>query len=234
MVTPRPRSHAGRWNCPFRPLRRSARTAYGRRGNGLAAGKRWRDHGLVFASQAGTLLDAAHVRRAFKAITEKAGLGANWTPRELRHSAVEPFKLPYRSPVAWPGASSPKRCGREQQKERGVTEPSQEPPPSMMHSIRPGVSPPDTVLVAVMTDGSYLLMAYPQREPAAFVARDMPTYSGTHSIGHSDTPRLRAWAKTPPVKPLIYGFIQATGELDDKAMQQSVMDRELWIHAARL
>ncbi len=23
-----------------------------------------------------------------------------------------------------------------------------------------------------MTDGSYLLMAYPQREPAAFVARD--------------------------------------------------------------
>jgi integrase len=54
----------------------------------LAAGQRWRDHGLVFASQAGTPLDASHVRRAFKAITKKAGLGENWTPRELRHSFV--------------------------------------------------------------------------------------------------------------------------------------------------
>lgn len=54
----------------------------------LAAGKRWRDHGLVFASQAGTPLDASHVRRTFKAITKKAGLGENWTPRELRHSFV--------------------------------------------------------------------------------------------------------------------------------------------------
>ena len=54
----------------------------------LAAGTRWRDHGLVFASQAGTPLDASHVRRAFKAITKKVGLGENWTPRELRHSFV--------------------------------------------------------------------------------------------------------------------------------------------------
>jgi integrase len=54
----------------------------------LAAGKRWRDHGLVSASQAGTPLDASHVRRDFKAITKKAGLGENWTPRELRHSFV--------------------------------------------------------------------------------------------------------------------------------------------------
>ena len=30
----------------------------------------------------------AQVRRAFKAITKKAGLGENWTPRELRHSFV--------------------------------------------------------------------------------------------------------------------------------------------------
>jgi integrase len=36
----------------------------------LAAGKRWRDHGLVFASEVGTPLDASHVRRAFKAITK--------------------------------------------------------------------------------------------------------------------------------------------------------------------
>ena len=41
----------------------------------LPAGPLWQDHGLVFASQAGTPLDASHVRRAFKAITRKAGLG---------------------------------------------------------------------------------------------------------------------------------------------------------------
>lgn len=36
------------------------------------------------------------------------------------------------------------------------------------HSIRPGVPCPETVLVAAMTDGSCLLLAYPQGEPAAF------------------------------------------------------------------
>jgi integrase len=54
----------------------------------LAAGPLWQDHGLVFASQVGTPLDVSHVRRAFKAITKKAGLGEDWTPRELRHSFV--------------------------------------------------------------------------------------------------------------------------------------------------
>jgi site-specific recombinase XerD len=43
---------------------------------------------LVFASQAGTPLDVSHVRRAFKAVTRRAGLGENWTPRELRHTFV--------------------------------------------------------------------------------------------------------------------------------------------------
>jgi Phage integrase family len=42
----------------------------------------------VFASQAGTPLDVSRVRRTFKAITRKAGLGENWTPRELRHTVV--------------------------------------------------------------------------------------------------------------------------------------------------
>jgi hypothetical protein len=37
------------------------------------------------------------------------------------------------------------------------------------HSIRPASPCPDTVLVAVMTDGSYLLMAYPLGEPTALV-----------------------------------------------------------------
>jgi integrase len=54
----------------------------------LAAGPLWQDHGLVFASQAGTPLDVSDVRRAFKAITRNAGLGENWTPRELRHTFV--------------------------------------------------------------------------------------------------------------------------------------------------
>ncbi|MBC6456339.1 tyrosine recombinase XerC [Actinomadura sp. HBU206391] len=54
----------------------------------LRAGEAWQDHGLVFCSQTGTPLDAANVRRAFRAITKKAGLGQNWTPRELRHSFV--------------------------------------------------------------------------------------------------------------------------------------------------
>lgn len=35
-------------------------------------------------------------------------------------------------------------------------------------SIRPGVPCPETVLVAVMNDDSYLLVRHPQGEPAAF------------------------------------------------------------------
>ena len=44
--------------------------------------------------------------------------------------------------------------------------------PDIGHSIRPGVPVPETVLVAVMSDGSYRLVGYPQSEPAAFVVRD--------------------------------------------------------------
>ena len=54
----------------------------------IGRGLLWEDHGLGFASQAVTPLDVSHVRRAFKAITRKAGLGENWTPRELRHTFV--------------------------------------------------------------------------------------------------------------------------------------------------
>jgi integrase len=39
----------------------------------LAVGPLWTDHGLVFASQAGTPMDASDVRRAFRSITIKAG-----------------------------------------------------------------------------------------------------------------------------------------------------------------
>jgi integrase len=54
----------------------------------LAAGPLWQENGLVFTTSIGTALDAANVRRAFRAVTEKAGLGSDWTPRELRHSFV--------------------------------------------------------------------------------------------------------------------------------------------------
>jgi integrase len=54
----------------------------------LAAGPLWQDHGLVFASAVGTPMDDHNVRRMFRAITEDAGLGASWVPREMRHTFV--------------------------------------------------------------------------------------------------------------------------------------------------
>ena len=54
----------------------------------LLAGALWRDHGLVFPSSVGTPLDASHVRRAFRRICIAAGIGENWSPRELRHTFV--------------------------------------------------------------------------------------------------------------------------------------------------
>jgi integrase len=46
------------------------------------------DRDLVFCTSVGTALDAANVRRTFKKITTAAGLGDDWTPRELRTSFV--------------------------------------------------------------------------------------------------------------------------------------------------
>ena len=55
----------------------------------LRAGGRWVDPDLVFSTQFGTPLDAANVRRSFRAVARAAGLEADqWTPRELRHSFV--------------------------------------------------------------------------------------------------------------------------------------------------
>ena len=55
-----------------------------------AAGDRWQEHGLVFASKVGTPLDPSHVRRDFRAAIRGAeGIEPeDWTPRELRHSFV--------------------------------------------------------------------------------------------------------------------------------------------------
>ncbi len=54
----------------------------------LRAGELWQDHGLVFASRVGTPLTADNVKRAFRIITRKAGLGEDWVPREMRHTFV--------------------------------------------------------------------------------------------------------------------------------------------------
>ena len=54
----------------------------------LAAGRLWQDHNLVFASTIGTPLDDHNVRRQFRKITESAGLGSTWVPRELRRTFV--------------------------------------------------------------------------------------------------------------------------------------------------
>jgi integrase len=57
-------------------------------GEKATAGPLWKDHGLVFATRVGTQLDAGNVRRQFKAICKAAGIGEDWTPRELRTSFV--------------------------------------------------------------------------------------------------------------------------------------------------
>ncbi|MGI5161971.1 tyrosine-type recombinase/integrase [Microbispora sp. CA-102843] len=55
-----------------------------------AAGEKWQENNLVFASKVGTPLDPSHVRRDFRnAIKDAEGVNpAEWTPRELRHSFV--------------------------------------------------------------------------------------------------------------------------------------------------
>lgn len=54
----------------------------------LAAGELWKNHDLVFTTAVGTELDAANVRRSFRGICQAAGIGEDWTPRELRTSFV--------------------------------------------------------------------------------------------------------------------------------------------------
>ncbi|MGH3940265.1 MAG: hypothetical protein ACRDTG_16865 [Pseudonocardiaceae bacterium] len=44
------------------------------------------------------------------------------------------------------------------------------------HSIRPGVRCPATVLVVAMTTGGYLLVKYPEGEPAALVIAEDASY----------------------------------------------------------
>jgi integrase len=54
----------------------------------LLAGALWEDHDLVFASAVGTPLDRHNVLREFRKVTQAAGLGTDWVPREMRHTFV--------------------------------------------------------------------------------------------------------------------------------------------------
>jgi integrase len=54
----------------------------------LRAGETWQDQDLVFCTRNGKPLAAGNIRRAFRSITTKAGVGEDWTPRELRHTFV--------------------------------------------------------------------------------------------------------------------------------------------------
>ncbi len=53
----------------------------------------WQENGLVFATKLGTRLDAGNVRRMFKRVCKAAGIGEDWTPRELRTSFVSLMSL---------------------------------------------------------------------------------------------------------------------------------------------
>jgi len=54
----------------------------------INAGAAWQDHDLVFCTRIGTPLDAANIRREFRDLTARAGLGTQRTPQELRHTFI--------------------------------------------------------------------------------------------------------------------------------------------------
>jgi integrase len=54
----------------------------------LLAGEAYHDRDLVFCHEDGSPYTAQQVRMMFRKITEAAGLGTDWNPRELRHTFV--------------------------------------------------------------------------------------------------------------------------------------------------
>jgi integrase len=52
-----------------------------------------RADGLVFATKSGRAMDAGSVRKEFRRVVKAAGLEDEWTPRELRHTAVSLLSL---------------------------------------------------------------------------------------------------------------------------------------------
>ena len=53
-----------------------------------AAGSHWQDIGRVFTTATGTSLGARYIRKIFQDVCERAGLGRDWAPRDLRHKFV--------------------------------------------------------------------------------------------------------------------------------------------------
>jgi integrase len=52
------------------------------------AGEEWQESGLVFTTSVGTSYESHNLRRDFRRVTEAAGLGRRWVPKELRTSFV--------------------------------------------------------------------------------------------------------------------------------------------------
>jgi len=50
------------------------------------AGSHWQDTSRVFTTATGTPLGARHIRKMFQDVCERAGLGRDWAPRDLRHT----------------------------------------------------------------------------------------------------------------------------------------------------
>ncbi|WP_413774908.1 tyrosine-type recombinase/integrase [Actinocorallia sp. A-T 12471] len=96
------------------------------------AGAAWKNLGLVFCTRTGGPLEAGNVRRAFRAVTRRAGIGEGWTPRELRHSFVSimsdaRMRLKWSSPSLWrelPGWWLPGRAGTRKEGSGKVPKPS--------------------------------------------------------------------------------------------------------------
>ena len=87
--------------------------AGGRPGEGRTA---WKEDDLGSCTSRGGPMYASDVRTEFKRITEKAGLGRDWTPRELRHTFVSLCRIPAcpssRSRTRWatPAPGPPRSC----------------------------------------------------------------------------------------------------------------------------
>lgn len=72
----------------------------------------------------------------------------------------------------------------------------------LTHSVRPGVACPETVLAAVLSDGSYLLVGHPHGEPAAFIAADdaaLMRQALTTAFGHPNDAAVSADSRRPRV-----------------------------------
>lgn len=86
--TPRRRSPADLSSCPTWLSRALRALVLAQAADRAKAGTEWVENNLVFCRRTGTPLTDHDVWLQFSRITEKAGLGTDWSPRELRHTFV--------------------------------------------------------------------------------------------------------------------------------------------------